>query len=173
MELVTPRLRLRRARPDDLEALFGILSDPEAMRYWSTPPHAERAVTSAWLDRRLGELAAGADDWLITLDGEVIGEVGGSTPPEFGFIIARPHWRRGYALEAATAFLDKAFDVDGRELVTADVDPRNTGSLAVLDRLGFAETGRAEKTFELADGWSDSIYFALSRAEWLTRRQPG
>jgi ribosomal-protein-alanine N-acetyltransferase len=172
MELVTPRLRLRRARQDDLEALFGILSDPEAMRYWSTPPHADRSVTSAWLDRRLGELAAGADDWLITLDGEVIGEVGGSTPPEFGFIIARPRWRRGYALEAATAFLDKAFGVDGRELVTADVDPRNTGSLAVLDRLGFAETGRAEKTFEVADGWSDSIYFALSRADWLARQRP-
>ena len=47
MKIETPRLRLRRYRAGDLEDFFAILSDPEAMRYWSTEPHADRKVTSA------------------------------------------------------------------------------------------------------------------------------
>ena len=40
MEIHTPRLTLRSARPDDLEAMHAVLSDPRATRWWSTPPHA-------------------------------------------------------------------------------------------------------------------------------------
>ncbi|MCW5633588.1 MAG: GNAT family N-acetyltransferase [Rubrivivax sp.] len=38
LPLATPRLHLRPLRPRDAQALFGIFSDPLAMRYWSTPP---------------------------------------------------------------------------------------------------------------------------------------
>jgi RimJ/RimL family protein N-acetyltransferase len=48
-ELTTPRLRLRRAHGDDLDALHAILSHPAAMRYWSTPPHADLERTRVWL----------------------------------------------------------------------------------------------------------------------------
>ena len=53
MKIETPRLRLRRYRAGDLEDFFAILSDPEAMRYWSTEPHADRKVTSDWLAKKL------------------------------------------------------------------------------------------------------------------------
>jgi len=36
-ELVTPRLRLRRARAGDLDDLHAVFSDPAAMRYRTTP----------------------------------------------------------------------------------------------------------------------------------------
>lgn len=35
----TDRLLLRRATMNDLEPFHTIMSDPEVMRYWSTPPH--------------------------------------------------------------------------------------------------------------------------------------
>ena len=47
--------------------------------------------------------------------------------------------------------------------IIADVDPRNAGSLAVLTRLGFVETGRAERTFLVGETWCDSVYLALQR----------
>eukprot|EP01035_Chromulina_nebulosa_P016232 gene16232-21511_t len=74
VELVTPRLRLRRAHPDDLEALFGILSDPEAMRYWSTPPHSDLEMTRLWLASMIDGSSGG--DFIIELDGQCIGKVG-------------------------------------------------------------------------------------------------
>ena len=42
--------------------------------------------------------------------------------------------------------------------VGAEVDPRNTASLRLLTRLGFVETGRAERTMQWRDEWCDSIY---------------
>ena len=41
-------LPLRRARPDDVDPLHDVMSSPQAMRYWSTPPHANREATAAF-----------------------------------------------------------------------------------------------------------------------------
>ena len=38
--LKTARLTLRRARIEDLAAMHAILSNAEATRFWSAPPHA-------------------------------------------------------------------------------------------------------------------------------------
>ncbi|MCS6759306.1 MAG: GNAT family N-acetyltransferase [Candidatus Devosia euplotis] len=45
MDLRTARLLLRRPTLDDLDAFFEIMSNPSAMRYWSTLPHANLSVT--------------------------------------------------------------------------------------------------------------------------------
>ena len=33
-----PRVRLRPTRPDDAEALLGVFSDPDTLRYWTHGP---------------------------------------------------------------------------------------------------------------------------------------
>lgn len=65
--------------------------------------------------------------------------------------------------EALTALLgpDGAFWKRGVEGVVADVDPRNEGSIGILRRFGFVETGREERTFETHLGWCDSVYLGL------------
>jgi [ribosomal protein S5]-alanine N-acetyltransferase len=40
-ELRTDRLLLRRAVATDVDAMHRIMSNPIAMRYWSTPPHVD------------------------------------------------------------------------------------------------------------------------------------
>lgn len=47
----------------------------------------------------------------------------------------------------------------------ADVDPRNTASLRLLEKSGFVETGRKENTYETHFGWCDSVYLGLERPE--------
>lgn len=161
VEIRTARLLLRRPRPDDLDAMFAIMSNPVAMRYWSTLPHANREVTRPWLDRMIARNAAGGEDFLIEFEGRVIGDVGAGRLPDFGFILHHDFWGRGLATEAATAFIDYAFSKTAATELTADVDPRNLASLQVLAKLGFAETGRAERTFLLGEEWCDSVYLAL------------
>jgi len=163
VEIVTPRLLLRRPRPDDLDAMFAIMSDPRTMRYWSTLPHADREVTRAWLDRMLARNAAGGEDFLIEFEGRVVGNVGAGRLPDFGFILHPDFWGRGFATEASVAFIDYAFRTTEIAELTADVDPRNAASLRVLERLGFVETGRAENTFLLGEEWCHSVYLALPR----------
>jgi ribosomal-protein-alanine N-acetyltransferase len=47
--------------------------------------------------------------------------------------------------------------------LTAEVDPRNRASMAVLRKLGFRETHRAERTMQWREEWCDSVYYALAR----------
>ncbi|MGB3336023.1 MAG: GNAT family N-acetyltransferase [Devosia sp.] len=163
MEIRTERLLLRRPHMDDLDAMFEIMSDPVAMRYWSTLPHADRAVTRPWLERMIARTAAGGEEFVIEHQGRVIGDVGAGRLPDFGFMLRRDSWGRGFATEASRAFITHAFRNTTATELLADVDPRNTPSLAVLAKLGFVETGRAERTFLLGEEWCDSVYLALAR----------
>lgn len=160
MEIVTTRLRLRRARLADVDPLHDVMSSPDAMRYWSTPPHANRDVTAAWFAK---EFPPHADEWIIEHQGRVVGYVGMWAPPEFGFILHPDAWGQGLGTEAASAYLAHAFATHDIDSITADVDPRNEGSLKLLKKLGFVETHRAERTFEIDGVWCDSVYLAVTR----------
>ena len=166
-ELRTGRLILRRARTGDLAAMHAVLSDEQAMRYWSTGPHADLAETERWLDSMISAPADVSDDFVVTLDGEVIGKLGAWRLPEIGFILRSDHWGHGYAAEAMKAFLDHAFRARAVGFLTADVDPRNTSGLRLLTNHGFVETGRGMGTWNTHIGLCDSIYLKLDREVWL------
>ncbi len=134
------------------------------MRYWSTLPHASMATTETWFEAQFFSGDPARDEWVIELDGRVVGNIGMWNEPEFGFILHPDVWGEGFASEAATAFIEYAFATHSIEALTADLDPRNAASLAVLGKLGFVVTGTAEKTFLLGEEWCDSVYLALKRA---------
>jgi len=160
--LRTSRLRLRRADEADLDALHAIMADAETMRYWSATPHTDIETTRKFLASLIPGPDTQGDEFVIEHDGALIGKIGMWQPPEIGFILARGFWGRGLATEALTAFIGYAF-AGGAACLTADVDPRNLASLAVLERMGFAETGRAERTWHVGGEWTDSIYLQLNR----------
>ena len=161
--LRTDRLLLRRARLDDVDAFHAILGDPRAMRYWSTPPHTTLDETRLWVADMAADSPAEREDFVIELDGRVIGKAGCYRLPEIGYILHPDHWGRGYALEAMTAVIAHIFAMRDVEKLVADVDPRNRASLALLARLGFTETHRAQGTWRVGDELCDSIYLALPR----------
>ena len=113
----TERLRLREYTPDDFDALYAILSDPETMRHYPAPFDAER--TRRWIAWNLDNYARyGFGLWAVELKetggfigdcGLTLQEIDGETLPEIGYHIARQYWRRGYGKEAARAVRDWAF----------------------------------------------------------------
>ncbi len=163
IELLTPRLRLRRARADDLEALHAVFTQPAAMRYWSTPPHTELQQTRDWLAGMIASPAEFSDDFIVEHQGVVIGKAGCWRLPNIGYILHPDSWGQGLAREALTAVLAHVFATRGIATIEADVDPRNEGSLKLLDRLGFVETHRARRTWLVGEEWCDSIYLSLPR----------
>jgi RimJ/RimL family protein N-acetyltransferase len=158
----TERLLLRRARPEDVGAFNAIMRDPLAMRYWSTPPHATLEETREWVTSMI-EAPAESDDYVVELDGRVIGKAGCWRVPEIGYILHPDHWGKGYAREAMAAVIAHLFATRGLEKIIADVDPRNQASIGLLLRLGFSETHRAKGTWQVGDELCDSVYFALPR----------
>ena len=164
MQIVTPRLILRSARPDDLDAMHAVLSDPRATVWWSTPPHETLDQTRDWLD---GMIANGPDhpDFVVELDGRVIGKAGFWKLPDVGYILHPDCWGQGLASEAVGAAVDHVFRTRDVETLTADVDPENAASIRLLVRLGFVRTGFGERTWNVGGVWKDSVFYALSRAD--------
>ena len=162
-ELVTARLRLRPARPDDLEAIHDVLSDARATRFWWRPPHATRDETREWLASMIAIDPADGEDFVVEHEGRVIGKAGLYRFPEIGFIFHPEYWGRGFAREALEPLIARAFALHRLPAVTADVDPRNEACLRLLAGLGFAETGRAARTWNVGGAWCDSVYLRLKR----------
>jgi ribosomal-protein-alanine N-acetyltransferase len=161
--LRTERLVLRRARLDDVDAFHAILSHPVAMRYWSTPPHTTLDETREWVANMAEDDPEAREDFVIELDGRVIGKAGCYRLPEIGYILHPDHWGKGYASEGMAAVIAHIFATRDVEKLIADVDPRNTGSLGMMVRLGFTETHRAKGTWNVGGELCDSVYFALPR----------
>ena len=158
----TARLLLRRARTEDLAALHAVYTSPEAMRYWSREPHETVEETADLVSR----LKAGPEPlsyFVIDRDGQAIGCCGVHERDEIGYILHPAQWGQGVMREALDAFIPYAWSQLGHTRLTAEADPRNTASAALLTSLGFAETRRAKKTMFLYGEWCDSVFYALTK----------
>jgi RimJ/RimL family protein N-acetyltransferase len=165
----TARLTLRPLLPYDAPALHEMLCDAETMRYWSTMPHRALAETQAWVDEAIAANRRGeGHDFAVLHQARVIGRSAFWSGNEIGFLFHRATWGRGFAREAVGAMLRYGFESLGFTAARADVDPDNTRSLRLLDRLGFKETGRAKASFKIGDDWFDSIYLTLQAADLAT-----
>ena len=74
-------------------------------------------------------------------------------------MLARAHWGKGYATEAARACLRYGFERLGFEEIPASVDPRHLASRRVLEKLGFEYRGMRR----FGDDDEDSAYYVATR----------
>ena len=78
-----------------------------------------------------------------------------------GYWLGAPYTGRGFMSDALSALIPFAFDVLRLHRIEAAVMPRNTPSVRLLDRLGFAREGVARRYLKIAGTWEDHIAFAL------------
>jgi ribosomal-protein-alanine N-acetyltransferase len=174
IELRTARLLLRPPALSDADAYFRLASDPEFARYAVRGPATRESIerrlarvqTAPWPDQP--ELA-------VLLDGVVVGRVtlGVDHPNQaaaLGYGIARELWGRGLATEAARAVLDHAFLVLGMAKVWARADPRNVGSLRVLEKLGMTREGVLRSHVIRNGERADQACYGILRVEWEAAR---
>jgi len=93
------------------------------------------------------------------------GEIGWTSYPDFQ--------GRGYATEAASAMLRRAFDELELHRVIAEFDPRNDSSIALCRRLGMREEAHFVKDLRFRGDWADTGIYAILDDEWATRAAVG
>lgn len=165
----TERLALREWAADDAEALFAVTRDAETMRYVGNgKPWADLGRAHVWLGwMEDSRRQRGYSRWAVTEKdgGRVIGLCGffdvlGKV--DFGYLLARDLWGRGYATEAGRAALRHGFDALGFEEVVARTAPENSASRRVLEKLGFEFRGLVYHEFD-----RDTVAsYSLSRDEF-------
>src|SRR5580692_11545277 len=159
-------LTLRALSTDDAPAVFAYASDPEVARYTLWPRHESVEFTSQFLRVFTG---AGFLSWAILPRGEetVAGMVflhSLSTrhmKAEIAFNLARSHWRRGLATEAARTVLRHSFAELGLNRVEATCMPGNVASARVLVKVGMAHEGRSRRSHHRHDGFHDMDIYAI------------
>jgi ribosomal-protein-alanine N-acetyltransferase len=144
--LRTARLTLRPWRTADLPANAALNADPAVRRWFpGTLTRAESNANAARLQAHIDRHGFGF--WAVEATGEApfIGFVGLQhvnfaapfTPAiETGWRLAREHWGKGYATEAALAALAHGFGVLGLPEIVAFAVAGNAASRRVMQRIG-------------------------------------
>jgi ribosomal-protein-alanine N-acetyltransferase len=154
----TNRLALVPLSPSFLDALLdGRRVEAEAALGLELPPDWPDRHDLGFLRLRRDQARAdqAREEWLpraIGLDRRMIGHIGFHGPPgvngpqkpdalEVGYTVFEPFRRQGYATEAVVAILGWAQAEHGVRHFVASVGPWNDPSLALVQRLGFHQTG--------------------------------
>jgi RimJ/RimL family protein N-acetyltransferase len=138
----TSRLVMRGLEMADLDEFVALHRDPEVVRFVGALDRMQakerlRANEQEWGERGHGMLAV-----LDRSSGRLLGRVGLKHWPQFreteaGWLLRRDAWGHGRATEAARACVNWGFAALPVPYITAMINPENTRSIRVAQRLGF------------------------------------
>lgn len=153
MEIETDRLIIRSFRLEDAEEYARIVADPEVMRYLGGALDAEAAKSyvSDCIER---DRSSGISRYAVLprqKASELIGFCGfkaltedyghqvpvGTAWVDFGWRYRQSVWRRGYGFEAAEAVYEYGRNNLGLMNIEARAHVENSGSLRIIEKLGF------------------------------------
>jgi len=173
-----PRVRLRWPTRGDAPGLLEVFSDPEVIRFWSSPPMQDLAAAEKLVDRihALFE-ARQLYQWSVCpRDG---GPAFGTCTlfhvdvahrrAEVGFALARRTWGQGFATEALGTLIAFAFKDLGLHRLEADADPANERSLRLLERHGFKREGYLRERWHHLGRIQDGVFLGLLARDWPGR----
>lgn len=153
-------------RPDDLDDLAALFSDPDVVRYVGhgkpvSRTESDRALQSIlkhWQTHGFGRWAA------VDRQTQKFMGFGGLRSlvdtPEVVYHLAKAHWGKGLATELGHAALRFGFENRGFDRIVAIAKPLNSASIHVMEKLGMQ--------FEMMTSYYDIevIQYGLSRDEF-------
>lgn len=174
----TERLLLREYRPEDETEIHDYACDMEVVRLMPWGPNSleqTREVLHGWLVKQQ-EWPRDAVTLAIELASEkrVIGGIelrtrGEERTGDFGYVIHRSYWGKGYASEALQAVAAAAFGKLGLHRLWARCDAENPGSYRVMEKLGMRREGHCLQDRQVRGEWRDSYHYAILQEEWAKR----
>ena len=144
----TRRLRLRFPTLDDAEEIFlKYAQDQEVTKYLVWPPHNSIRQTKEFIqscEQRLENGDAFPRIIEIKSTDELIGMIDlriDRHRADFGYVIAREYWGKGYATEALKSVVELALSQERIFRVWAVCDVENIASARVMEKAGLEREG--------------------------------
>jgi RimJ/RimL family protein N-acetyltransferase len=154
-EDVRPDVRLRDVEEDDLEVFLAQEHDPEAVRRSRFAPRERERFMTHWATRILADDTAFVQT--VTVASEPAGHIVAWWEEDrrfIGYWLGRQYWGRGTGTKALALFLQR----EGTRPLHADPFTGNTGSVRLLEKLGFERTGTVRH------GEDEHVMLVLNRA---------
>lgn len=172
----TERLIIRLAEPEDAEAIFSYRSDFVANKYQGWLPDSVEEVSD--YIRNMPRTIAVPDSCfqfaiILVDENRLIGDMGvrftnhNNMQAEIGCTLHTAYQKKGYATEALTAMVDYFFGILDKHRIIASVDPGNTPSVRLIERLGFRKEAHLKESYYLRGNWVDDVIYAKLKKEWM------
>ena len=165
--LETKRCLIRESTEGDVEAFYGIYSNPTITQYMEDlypDVEQEKQYIREYAEKVYSFYEHGIWTVVEKESGAVIGRAGldcreGYQEAELGFVIGVPWQRKGYAYEVCSAILAYGAEQLGFQKIQAFVEPGNIASLELCAKLGmkFLERVRIKEQEYVRLMWVESL----------------
>ncbi|MDV3427138.1 MAG: GNAT family N-acetyltransferase [Bacillota bacterium] len=179
INISTERLILKGITVSDAESMFTYRSNPKIYKYQSFKPQTLEDVEE-FISEKIAKIPNVPDTWyqlgiFIKETGELAGDIGihfidpDNLQAEIGYTLSLEHQSKGYASEAVTGVIDYLFNNLHKHRITASVDPGNTRSIKLLERIGMRKEAHFIKSLWFNNEWADDMVYAILNEEWVNR----
>src|SRR5215831_17620439 len=144
--LETEHLLFRPLTDFDLDSLATLYADPEVMRFLGGP--RSRDEVQLVLNRYIREYQIYGHSFFATIlksEQRFIGQCGllnqeveDQPEIELGYVLARPYWQHGLAVEGIQALRDYGFQQLGFPRLISLIPPGNEASIHIAEKIGMA-----------------------------------
>ncbi|MGU3414060.1 GNAT family N-acetyltransferase [Enterobacteriaceae bacterium C34A] len=162
-ELITSRLTLSPLSESDWPCFLALRRDPQVTRFMGELL-SEEAIRLKFTSRLGGNVFMIRDQ-----QGEAIGDVGlqisavNPLEADIGYALLPQAQGKGFAQEAVSAVCEHGFSSLGLSAVNAWVLAENSGSIRLLEKLGFMREQILEKAFEINGVLYDDWIYRLEK----------
>lgn len=180
MKLETNRLLIRPIRQTDKEMVFEYRSDKKTNKYQGWVPETLKDVETfiGKLAKEINEPETWFQFVIIEKDSEkIIGDLGvhffgeENLQVEIGCTLNKYFQSNGYATESVKCVIDYLFNGLGKHRIISSIDPRNTNSIKLVERIGFRKEAHFVESLFINGKWLDDIVYALIEKDWKPTKQ--
>lgn len=175
MEFITDRLYIRPLLLEDEAAVFKYRSDSETNKYQSWIPKEIEDV-EVFIEK-LSDKINVPETWFqfVIFEREtdvLIGDIGIhfmdslNKQVEVGCTLNKEYHGKGYATESLRTIINYLINTLDKHRVIASIDPGNSDSIKLFERLGFRKEAHFVESFFSNGKWQDDLVFALLAREW-------
>ena len=174
--LQSERLLLRKITRQDIPDIFEIYSNREVMLYFDdryafeSIAEAEQMVSG--YDKALHDKTGMRWGIVLKNTGKLVGTCGFHAISDYhkrieiGYDLNRDYWGKGIMKEALSLIIDHVFEHSEVNRIEAFVEPPNTASRVLLEKLGFSLEGTLREHEMCRGNLIDIQLLSLLRKEW-------
>lgn len=180
--VVSPRLRGEPVQKRHAAEMARVLNDPTIYRFLEDDPPGVEHLQRQYAFLSEGKSPDGKEHWLTWIlrpledmsdpVGFIQATIKESESVTVAYVLAPPHWGKGYAREAVAAMLDTVFERYRVREAIAEMDTRNAASIALAESLGFRRQRTVRDVAEFKGSTSHEHVYTLLRTGWIERRSP-
>jgi [ribosomal protein S5]-alanine N-acetyltransferase len=178
IRLETERLIVRNFKVNDCEALHEMIVQYEVSevaaydQQWPTSAEEIKGITE-WFASGDNFLAVCLKDTTQFIGFVALNPEEGEQEYNIGYVFNSKYHGHGYATEACTAILDRAFSQLQAARVITGTAALNQSSCRLLERLGFQKVGEKVSSFKNAEDGTPIEFlgyiYAMSKEKWENR----